>query len=71
MLVAALKSLIRVNEDTQGEDNGQSGKSLKSREKIPEAKELSVVSSQPSAEKAQRSGGETEKGIKGRINARE
>jgi len=36
MLVAALKSLIRVNEDTQGEDNGQSGKSLKSREKIPE-----------------------------------
>ena len=59
-----------MNKDTQGEENKQSGKYLKSGEKIPEAKELSVVSSQPSAEKAQRSGGETEKGIKGRINAK-
>jgi len=30
----------------------------------------SAISRQPSAEKAQRSGGETEKGIKGRINAK-
>jgi len=57
-------------QDNGDQKTGQSGNYLRLGGKIPEAKELSVVSSQPSAEKAQRSGGETEKGIKGRINAK-